>query len=95
MKSGFTPRIELAVVALNSFEIAILGGHNGKTCLRSIYLFNTRSFECKKINQNESHMFSAPGNQTVLVTDNEVAVAAICKDRMPSRIIKFSKGGDP
>ena len=63
----------MAVVALNSQEIAILGGYNGKE-LGEIFIFNTKTEKCQKVAYTDDFKFYVDGNQAALVLPGRVRI---------------------
>ena len=63
----------MAVVALNSQEIAILGGYNGKE-LGEIFIFNTKTEKCQKVACTDDFKFYVDGNQAALVLPGRVRI---------------------
>ena len=90
----FSERMSSVVAAINSEEIAILGGVDDDEVFKNdIFIFNTRSEKfSKSINSNPVE-FIDDGNQTVCFTPNTLNSIVLKKEGIPV-MIEFTKGAN-
>ena len=60
-----SPRRNLAVAALDTGEIVLMGGYRGKCLFSDVIVFDTRTNACTKVIERSSFKFDAMTNQTV------------------------------
>ena len=77
-KGNLHPRSDPVVVAQNSQEIVILGGHVGLEDQTDIVLFDTRTYKCKKVARG---VFKSHGNQYARTAANKIVSMVKCGHR--------------
>ena len=86
------PKRNVSVGALNDCEIVLMGGYKNGSLQDDIHIFNSRTYECKKIELSEPFAFDCMKNQTQTTPGGDSIVSLVIAKDDQEHVIRYTKG---